>query len=307
VAAILGNEIVAAYLINNLFLLLALMLLYRLAEYEFKDSEVASRVISRVICFPVAFFFSIIYTESLFLFATVGCIYYTRLHRWKYAVVFGFIASMTRIPGVLVVGFAGLEWLAMHGWTISTMYRIDSWQHMVKAVRTDYRTLFLILLMSGGLLVYMFYLWIQFGDPIAFSSSQVLWHRDMTGPFSVTSQAFETLKENIGQVFQRQLESVDDVFVILFDYSIFLNVMVTSVIMWKKLGEHYAIYSASMMLIPFWSHYISLSRFGLVIFPMFMMLGLWMTRKWVFRILLAGFVLLQFVLFGLFIIETWVA
>ena len=79
----------------------ALFLLYRLAELDF-GSEVAAATVALIAFCPFAFFFSAIYTESLFLALVVGSIYAARRERWLVAGVVGAFASATRNTGVLV-------------------------------------------------------------------------------------------------------------------------------------------------------------------------------------------------------------
>ncbi len=53
--------------------------------------------------FPMAFFFSAVYSESLFLALSVGCIWQARTGRWAWAGVLGGLAAAERNSGVMLV------------------------------------------------------------------------------------------------------------------------------------------------------------------------------------------------------------
>ncbi|MDQ3045109.1 MAG: hypothetical protein M3R06_08170, partial [Chloroflexota bacterium] len=93
---------VVGYIISNLSFLGALMLLYRLVVEDF-DRAVARRTLWALALFPTAFFFSAVYTESLFLLLAVGALLAARLGNWWVAGVAGLLAALTRSYGVLLL------------------------------------------------------------------------------------------------------------------------------------------------------------------------------------------------------------
>ena len=64
------------------------MLLHRLVSLEL-DSELARVTVMLVAFCPMAYFFSAVYSESLFLALSVGCILQARMGRWAWAGVLG--------------------------------------------------------------------------------------------------------------------------------------------------------------------------------------------------------------------------
>ena len=66
VGALVGDVLVAGILISNAALLLAVMLLYRLADESWGEA-VAGRTVWYFLIFPAAFFGTAVYSESLFL------------------------------------------------------------------------------------------------------------------------------------------------------------------------------------------------------------------------------------------------
>ncbi|MCU1590404.1 MAG: integral rane protein-like protein [Frankiales bacterium] len=96
-----GRWLLAAYLVSNASVLVALVLLYRLTALELSDAH-ARRVVVYACVFPTGFFLFAPYTESLFLALSVGCLYAARRRHWALAAGLGALAAATRSPGVLL-------------------------------------------------------------------------------------------------------------------------------------------------------------------------------------------------------------
>jgi hypothetical protein len=102
------SGIVLAYLC----LLLGLTVLHRLTDEHFGGREVARRTVLYVAVFPFAYFFTQVYTESLFLLTSVSAVAAAFGTRWGWAGVFGGLAALTRPNGILIVVPLGLLALA---------------------------------------------------------------------------------------------------------------------------------------------------------------------------------------------------
>ena len=95
-----------------LCLLLGLTVLHRLTEEHFGGREVARRTVLYVAVFPFAYFFTQVYTESLFLLTSVSAVAAAFGARWGWAGVFGALAALTRPNGILIAVPLGLLALA---------------------------------------------------------------------------------------------------------------------------------------------------------------------------------------------------
>jgi Gpi18-like mannosyltransferase len=78
------------------------VLLYSLVKLEF-DTATARRAVTYLALFPFTFFFGMAYTESLFLFFLVGTFLALRKQHWHWAALALFLASLTRLQGILLV------------------------------------------------------------------------------------------------------------------------------------------------------------------------------------------------------------
>jgi Gpi18-like mannosyltransferase len=269
---LIGSTVAAGLLISNLAFLLSLILLYRLTEAKFESRATAARTVFYIASFPTAFFFAAAYTESLFLLLSVGAAYAAHERRWGWAAVCGALCAATRSFGVLIWVMIILEWLASHGWTLGAVRQPGSWGKLRDVVRTDFRTLFIICLIPVGLLAYMIYLDVQFGDPIAFWTTQSAWGFTNIGPVAV-------IIRDIGRVARGELP-----------YFTYLNVLAFLAVVWicffigRRLGAGYALYALLSVLLPMFSRTESMIRYILVVFPVFMMAGRWGRNIWVNRI-----------------------
>ncbi|MGH2531897.1 MAG: mannosyltransferase family protein [Thermomicrobiales bacterium] len=92
----------AGYLISNVSFVVALVLLYQLISVDF-DEVIAKRTLWAIALFPTSFFFSAVYTESLFLMLAVGALLAARRGNWWVAGIMGLLAALTRSYGVLLL------------------------------------------------------------------------------------------------------------------------------------------------------------------------------------------------------------
>src|SRR4051794_16992430 len=102
VTAPLDSPIAGALAISLASFAVALYLLHRLVALE-AGERYARGALWVVALFPTAFFYSAIYTESLFLALSIGAFYAARRERWWLAGVCGALASATRNTGLLLV------------------------------------------------------------------------------------------------------------------------------------------------------------------------------------------------------------
>jgi hypothetical protein len=270
---VVGDTVLAGLLISNLAFLLALILLYRLTEGVFESRVAAGRAVFYIAAFPTAFFFTAAYTESLFLLLSVASAYCARERRWGWAVVCAILCSASRPLGVLIGLVVLQEWLSMHGWTLSTIRQSGAWVNLRCAVQTDFPKLLLICLIPSGLLAYMLYLGLTFGDPVAFWTSQSTWGFKSIGPLAV-------IAHDIGRVTRSELP-----------YFTYLNILTFLAVLWlaipvgRVMGAGYALFVALSVLIPMFSRTESMIRYILVLFPIFMLLGRWGRNVWLDRVL----------------------
>ena len=101
VAVLTRSPVAAGMLVSVVAFAVALVLLHRLTELELGRRAADATVL--LLCFaPLSFFFSAVYSESLFLALTVGVFYAARTDRWRLACVLAAAATLTRPTGIVL-------------------------------------------------------------------------------------------------------------------------------------------------------------------------------------------------------------
>jgi len=250
-ALIIHNRILVGLLISHFSLVGALILLFKLVKLDF-SSTVAKKTILSLIFFPTAFFFLSIYTESLFLFLLLGSFYLIRQKKFWLAGVVGAIASATRLVGIfLVIAF-------LYEWWLTSKRRISQ--------------LVASLLPTGGLLIYMNYLGIKFGDPLMFAHVQAEFGAGRSSERLIL----------LYQVFWRYLKMIFTVdrsnpiyFTVWLEFlSAFIFLLLLAWAWHKGERKSYLLFAILAYLLPtLTGTFSSMPRYVLVLFPAFIMLG----------------------------------
>ena len=149
------------FLIANAALLVALIYVAALVTRDLSLS-VARRAVIYFLVFPMTFFLSAVYAESLFLATGAATLYHARQGEWYRAGVAGFLAALTRPFGFLLVVPIAIEMLRQ---------------------RPRIRVLPSIALVPLGLATYLAYLWVRFGDPFVYFRAGDVWGRSFHLPW----------------------------------------------------------------------------------------------------------------------------
>lgn len=105
---LLGSVTVAGLVVGFVASVVGLAVVHRLVAVDF-GRAVASRTILYLLVFPSAFFLLAPFTEGLFLATAATALYGARTGRWGLALGAGFLAGLTRTPGVLLALPLGWE------------------------------------------------------------------------------------------------------------------------------------------------------------------------------------------------------
>jgi Mannosyltransferase (PIG-V) len=173
-------------LLSLLFLPLAFYFIYQIAQDGWGE-EVARGSVLSLAFFPTTFFLNAAYTESLFLALSAGSIWAIRVRKdLLLACVLGGFAAATRNVGVFLIVPLAYEWIKAGGLEEGD----KRWGGIYLA------------LVPSGLLTYMGYLWLRFGDPLLFYSAQEYWNRRHTDPVTlivnIVTEAFGSLSNLFG-------------------------------------------------------------------------------------------------------------
>lgn len=144
------SPLVIGFVLSSLFFLSALIFLAEALGRLFPKTN-AALVIAGLLLFPTSFFFTALYTESLFLFLFSLTLWAAATNRLLLSTISGYLLGTTRLIGSAVSII-----------TLGILYKKKWGARVVLPVAAP---LF-------GLISYMYYLFIQTGDPVAFFNAQ---------------------------------------------------------------------------------------------------------------------------------------
>jgi len=184
-----GGTLAAGFLVSHLALFGAVVLLWRLAEEKAAEggSGLApgdgSRAVRFLLFGPVSLFFSLIYSESTFLFLAVACLYAAHRQVWWLAGLAGLGAALTRNVGLFLVAPLLIEYFELRlraPWFRRDRPILGAWPCLLPVL---------------GILIWSGYLGWRFGNPLLFTEVQGAWERQLTWPWESFRSRFEPFYE----------------------------------------------------------------------------------------------------------------
>jgi hypothetical protein len=264
-----GHYVLAGVVVSLLAALGAFALLYRLAAPHLGDAG-ARRAVLYLAIFPFTIFLGAVYSEALFLFLSLAAFVAAERGRFLSAGAAAGLAWLTR-----PLGIALLPALALIAWRD----------------RRREGALLRLAVAPALFALYPLYLWWKLDDPLAFVRAEETWSRELS-PAGPLGGLWEGLRAGWAGV--RQLASGSDttrywsavqdadpdrVAMINLSQLAFLALFaVLAVVAWRRFGAPYGLFAALSLLIPLsvpserWP-LLSIQRFGLVVFPLFLALA----------------------------------
>ena len=314
-----GSDLVAGVVISLLSFALALVILHRLVTLEL-DSELARLTVLLVAFSPMAYFFSAVYSESLFLALSLACIWQARNGRWAWAGLLGGLGAAERGTGITLA--VPLVLLFLYGprldrAPIHVRFGAPWWRRLLPRYRPS-PALAWVLLIPAGLGVYVLGLALSSGHGLAPFGAEHAWFRHFAGPFGGVWDggvaAWDGLRQLVhgppppvyfGQAGGNPL-SVAGQNLMLFAFLVLGAVTLAGT--FRRLPAAYGAYCLASLALPL-SYPVtpqplsSLPRYEVVLFPLFMWSAWWLRRRQLALPALAA----SAVLLGLFTAEfaTW--
>lgn len=306
----IGTPLVfAGVLLSLASLALGLYALHRLTALEIGPRAARLAVLLTALS-PMAFYFSAVYSESLYLALSVGVFLCARRGRWARAAMLGALASATRNTGVLLM--LPLALLYLYGprqdrapdrcpprqspFEAHTRGAGERARHLLARLRPRYRLrpdALWLALVPAGLGLFLAHLALAGGDPLSPFHAQAVWGRHFAGPYGGVWDGAKAAFEGARQLlsFQRQhlyFPAAGSPFIgashnlVLFGF--LLLALPALVGVWRTLPLAYGTYVLVALALPLSypvasQPLMSLPRFLLVLFPLNMWLARWLARR----------------------------
>lgn len=287
----LGNYVLGALVVSNVSLIAAVVLFFELLNLEKYKSNTIFWSIVFFLLYPFSFFLGSIYNESLFLVFTFASFLAGRKQKWAWAGFFGFLASLTRLAGVFLLPALIIEWLYQHKFKVS-----------FSTLKT-FKPLVCLMIIPFGLIVYMCYLGIRFGDPLYFVHAQPVFgaQRSSSELILLPQVLWRYMK-----IFMTVPFSQYGFWVAVWEFSVTALFLLLFIPMVKRIRLSYVVFSTLSLMLPTLTGTLSsMPRYMLVSFALFPMLA--MLPRFAKVSLLLFFGLLLMVFTTLFTRGYWVS
>ena len=276
----------ALLLVSNAAGLLAIVILFKLVREEFGD-QIALVTTALVSFFPASVLLSAGYTEPLALLLIVS--FFLALKRRYYfsAALLAGLTIATRSTGIVLLPV--LVW---------EMWRNRDQRPFLPAL------LPCIVLATSGLWLFMIYLWSAFGSPFAFADGQVAFHEGTT----LATRLVAALKL---EPFTRMMLNDWNPWGQASWFTLLFIVLIVAG--WSRLPSSWTLFAIAVLLLPYLTlsggpaGFVSMSRFNLVSFPLFVILADLVSRaKWLLVGLIGLFGASLFMNTALFARRIWI-
>lgn len=289
----LGNSFWGGLVLSNLFSLGAIVLFYFFTKRFFSE-RIAEISTLLLLAFPTSFFLSLIYSESLFLFLVMCFFFFLYRKQFFLAGLFSFFLPLARSVGVFIF----LPFSVYYA-----QYVYQQWKKN-NAVRKDILLQGLHLLWPlAGLGMLFLFIYIKTGNFFEI----FLLHNTVVGRWDVFSIFHpDVFFKNLTQ-FPLALHGFTNS---LLDRIFFVAYLISLPFIYKRLDKTFFIYALCMGGVPIFGTFMSYTRYMLMVFPFFIILAMFFTKK-KYSHLLFPFLFLLVMLQTLFIImhslNYWVA
>ena len=256
-----GSTLLAGLVFSSAAALLLLFALYRLSRFELGDAPAAWRAVLYLALFPSAFFLFAAYTESIFLLAAVMMLWHLRRTEWVRAGAWAALASLSRLPGALVL--IPLAWEALR--SMAGTRKV----HPLLGVAVG----------AAGALAFPLYIWARLG--LAPWTPLLVQAERFGGGFTFPGvNLVQAVRNAFGGPFFIT-DGLDIIFLI--------GAIVMVVPVWRKLPRVYGVYYATYLALfvtrtggtePL----VGMVRYVLALFPACIILGAWGAKRWVNRV-----------------------
>jgi hypothetical protein len=267
-ARVQRTGLAVGFFLSCLAFVFAMALLLRLARDDLPDDAAAGALVL-LGAYPFAVFYGAVYTESLYLLATVATFYCFR-HRWFWgAAACGIFVGLIRpngfflaVPLALAAATAFVPWL---GWGRPVFVSDRGPTH---GRPTGYAAMAVAATPVLGMLAHSLFLFGVTGEPFAWFDGQSAWGRDAMGVGAIVNEHWSYLREHgpIGYAVGRPYDVLN-----------LLPALLAVALVWpvtRRFGVLYGSFLVVNLVPPLLSGGLeSMGRYTSVLFPLFLYLA----------------------------------
>jgi Gpi18-like mannosyltransferase len=270
-----GEYLFAGFLVTGIASVAAGLVLRELVKLDHTDRTARLAVLFLFI-FPTSYFLHIPYTESLFLALVIGCFLAARKRLWFTASILGALGCMTRVNGLILIPALAFE----------------VWEEY-RETRKFNRGWPFLGMVPAGFCLYLGLNYIVTGSPTTFLTYQHdHWHRYFRVPWEGIYETYKTISNP--NVVDAQMQGVQEMLFVLIGFA-------ATVIGWNWMRNSYRVWMiANWLMFVSTSFVLSVPRYTLTLFPLFILMALAAKRSWSLNVL---FICWSILFLGLFSIQ----
>lgn len=275
-----GNHLIAAFLISGIASIALGLGFRQLIRLDHKEKTAQLAVLFMFI-FPTSYFLHVPYTESLFLALAVGSFLAARKRKWPWAGILGGLAALTRINGLI----------------LTAAFLFEIWEEYRETRRVNPGWAFLVLI-PGGFGLYLLFNYQVAGDPLMFLTYQrEHWHRYFRWPWEGILETFKRIGSRTPN--QSEMVGVQESFFVLLGFAATFGG-------WMYLRNSYRVWMlANCLLFVSTSFVMSVPRYTLTLFPIFLLMALAARKYEYLKILIILWSILNLALFTTQFVRGW--
>ncbi|HYM46434.1 MAG TPA: mannosyltransferase family protein [Solirubrobacteraceae bacterium] len=286
---VLATPLVAAIIVSLASFAVALYLLHRLVTLEL-GGEHARTAVLVLAFFPTALFFSMAYPEALLLALAIGAVYAARTGHWGWAAILGALASATHSDGVLVAIPIALLYLYGPRADREPLLAapVSRWRPRYP-LRLD---ILWVLLVPLGLLAFFGYMDVEYGDALRpLHLNETIWHRHfeflggITGIVGAVGHSLHTIASvRPAGLFPGTNRVAREAGANILDAAMLVLALAATIGVIRRLPFAYSAYTVITLVLlvsaPISGQpLVSLPRYILLLFPLYMSIALWLDRR----------------------------
>jgi len=252
-AFVTHDYLISAFIVSTIASLAAAILLHRLVALEY-SKDMAQRAVWFLFIFPTSYFLHIGYTESLFLMLALGSVLCARKQRWLLAGIFGALACLTRVNGLVLIPALAVE--AGHQYWTTRRWQ---WQWLA------------IGLIALGFCGYLLLNKHVTGDFFAFSSiMRSNFGKSLAWPWTGIDSTIGSLNREPADT---QMIGMQELLFIVLG-------LACTIVSWVKLRPLYSVWmTVNLLLFTSVTFVLSVPRYTLTMFPIFILFAILAARR----------------------------
>ncbi len=269
-----SNRVIASLIITNIAVFGIFIGLIALARLESQNKNSGRGAVLIALAYPLAFYLTAPYSESLFICFAVFAFYFARARRWKTAALFAFAAGFTHPTSIVLAPALFAEYASAQGWFRAELWRHGAWKYFRPSVSQIKTAALVTGAVPAALALYNTYIWRKTGSFFEYSAIQHNnWGHRMLNPLDIVFT-------QIQRIFNFSLDLHWHTLVLWNNVTIYLILLLT-ILMIRRMPMSYSVFMFSLIILLFLTPipgrpdlYSSTVRLFVASFPLYIWLGL---------------------------------